>query len=184
MFAFSEVSQIVLRSAGWEPQRSVDPTLWLDFLQQEGYCVFEAAVTILEHLGGLDLKEYIPALVPASLAAGTPVVLADNTQILFDDYPTFDFIPNSTPDSDYDMAAFWTTNSLLKKQGLEIFPIGSLNYMTTWFVLSDGRIFKSEFYAPEGYNYDHENEPANLIYLGKTIAEAVNTLVQRCIVYL
>lgn len=176
MFSFSEISQLVLKPAGWYPERKVDPTPWLNFLEQEGYTVFEAAVKILEQLGGLKVGG---KNAPSFVFDKSPAFLSDNTKIFFVGYPNFDFIADDAPDSDRDSALYFRANSLLKKQGLDIFPLGSIRDITTLFVVSDGRIFEGQFYGPKGYEYE-----ASLIFLGETIAEAIHELTERAITYL
>jgi len=173
MIAFSEKSQIILRDIGWFPERKVETFPWINNLQQAGYDVFDAARKILEHLGGLPLKE--PSAYKGFIS------LSDNTRIHFATHPNFDFIADNTPESDSERAVYWKENSFIKANGLQICPIGSIRGITTLFVVSDGRIFIGQFYVPKSYHGDKE---ASLTFLGHTIVEAVDKLVERCVGYL
>jgi len=174
VFSFSEKSQIILKDIGWFAERKVNPLTWINNLEAAGYKAFDVARKILEHLGGLDSNN-------ASNLSTTPIFLSDKTQILFATHPAFDFIADNTPDSDRDSAIYWKENAFIKNNGLDIFPIGSIRGIITLFVVSDGRIFKGQFYTPQGY--DGENR-ASLIFIGNTISEAINKLTEQTIAYL
>ncbi len=175
MFTFSEKSQILLRDIGWYPERKVDPSLWIGKLQQVGYPVFDAARQILERLGGLHSDKVSHSILSDF------ITLSDNTKIQFATHPAFDFIADLTPHSDSESAPYWLQHSFIKKNRLDICPVGSLRAITTLFVVSDGRIFTGEFYAPKGYG---EDKQASLIFLGNRIDEAINKLTERCVGYL
>jgi len=172
MFDFSTTSQAILRDIGWFAERKVDINPWVNQLQQDGYRAFDISIQLLEHLGGLDSND--------ASKSRKPVHLLNNSQVFFATHPGFDFIAIDTPDSDQDSAALWIENSFIKQNNLDIFPIGSIRGITTLFVVSDGRIFEGQFYAPR--NYKGEKQPS-LKFLGNTIAEAVNTLTEKCIAY-
>lgn len=173
MFTFSEKSQIILKDIGWFPERRVDSSSWINNLQKAGYTTFETARKILEHLGGLPSKK------PSGYK--DYISLSDSTQIHFATHPAFDFIADQTPESNSDGAVYWKDHSFIKENHLEICPIGSIRAITTLFVVSDGRIFIGQFYAPKGYHGDKE---ASLTFLGNSIDVAIDKLTERCVGYL
>jgi hypothetical protein len=173
MFTFSEKSQIILRDLGWFPERKVDPTPWINNLQQAGYTPFDAARKILEHLGGLPLKK-------PSAYKGV-ISLSDNTEILFATHPAFEFSADDPPESNSDSAIYWKGHSFVRENSLEICPIGSIRAIITLFVVSDGRIFIGQIYAPKNHP---GGQRVSLTFVGNSIGEAVDTLTERCVGYL
>ncbi|WP_176560085.1 SUKH-3 domain-containing protein [Brevibacillus dissolubilis] len=51
----SEKTQLLLRKAGWQPDRKIDITDYISVLENEGYTLFPAAIEFLTEFGGLKV---------------------------------------------------------------------------------------------------------------------------------
>lgn len=172
MFSFSDKAQIILSNMGWFVERRVDPSNSIREIEGEGYFVFDIAISILEHLGGLN-----PYEIPEELMKKRRYLLKDGTQIYFPFYPLIDFVAEDAPH--VGLAEFWKTQHYIRQERLRLFPIGSIQNVSTLFVVSDGRIFSGE-----SRKLSTGERRATLLFLGEDIGRAINRLVEQHTTYL
>jgi hypothetical protein len=83
---FSEETERVLRSAGWQPQRRVDTAPWRPQLESCGFHMHEAAENFLSEFGGLVVDVSGPGISRARVPFELDPVLADGEDDRFSEW--------------------------------------------------------------------------------------------------
>jgi len=169
MSSLSAVSQIVLKQAGWFPERKVDPTPWLNRLDEAGYPIFEALVNVLTHLGGITVVTTPFQQRPFFIEQMQQhVILHPRTN------PVFEFLPDRAEATSSTQAPLWHSLYYLKHRSLQIAPIGLFreqHRICSLFILSNGHVFNGVWTF---IGKEKDNKVPGLRYLGDTIEESIN----------
>jgi hypothetical protein len=95
-------TEVVLRSAGWTPDRRIEASPWIEQLRSEGFQPNDVALTVLMNVGGLRL---------------TPTVVNDQTHCV--DTVFFDPIVAAT--GEHDRISQWES-----EYHLNLFPVAEV----------------------------------------------------------
>ncbi|WP_344641634.1 SUKH-3 domain-containing protein [Kitasatospora cystarginea] len=86
MTEFSAETERVLRSAGWEPDRTVDTSLWRQRLEESGFRMHDAAERFLSEFGGLTVEISGPGVSRARVPFELDPMLADGEEDRFSEW--------------------------------------------------------------------------------------------------
>ncbi|MEM7035185.1 MAG: SUKH-3 domain-containing protein [Chloroflexota bacterium] len=173
-----EVSQLILKEAGWSADRHIDTTYWKTILKENGYEIFDEAERVLSQFGGLRLLIEPFYRTPFYLTGEQKVTLHHRID------PFIEFLPEETLVLRADWLEACKTSDYIQRSKLKWIPIGlfhdyNSSYDIPLILLSDGSVGLVKWTLTKRT----DNKICFLRLLGSTLEESIQEAVNQFLVF-